>query len=116
MGWLCFGGNITEDHGHVHVTVLDSLRQRVFLAPLSLWITLDAGRISSVDLDPKKNAVTLHLAATTPNDQMARLRLSVTTPNAQRWTVAEKIGTDAGAYTISLGANETTVLLQASKQ
>ena len=116
MGWLCFGGNVTEDHGHVHVTVLDSLRQRIFLAPLSLWITLDAGRISSVDFDPKKNAVTLHLAAATPYDRMARLRLSVTTPNVRQWTVAEKTGTDAGAFTISLGANKTTVLLQASKE
>jgi hypothetical protein len=112
MGWLCFGGNVTENHGRVHVAVLDSLRQRVFLAPLSLWITLDAGRISSVDIDQKRNVVTLHLATATPNDQLARLRLSVTTPNAHRWAITEKVGTDAGAYVISLGAAETTISLK----
>lgn len=112
MGWLCFGGNITEKDGRIHVTVLDSLRQRVFIAPLSLWITLDAGRISSVDYDTKRNTVTLHLAAASANDQVARVRLNTTTPNAHAWAITEKAQINAGAYTIPLKATETTISLK----
>ena len=62
MGWICFGGNVEERRGVVHATILDSSRNRLFLAPLGLWITLDAGRLVSADFDPAKRTVRLHLA------------------------------------------------------
>jgi hypothetical protein len=34
LGWLCFVGNLKEEHGAVSSTTLDSFRNGIFLAPL----------------------------------------------------------------------------------
>ena len=113
MGWICFGGNVEERRGLIHATVLDSSRDRLFIAPLGLWITLDAGHLVSVDFDPGKGAVRLHLAAANASVPTARMRLiqTSTKPGAHTWTLASKTTTDAGAYVIPLSAGETTVTL-----
>lgn len=78
MGWICFGGNVTEHKGIVQVTVLDSSRKRLFIAPLGLWITLDAGRLVSADINLNTHIVRLHLAAAGPAVPVGRLRLAET--------------------------------------
>ena len=114
MGWLCFGGNIEEHHGIVHTTVLDSSRDRLFIAPLGLWITLDAGKIVSADYDTRKHKVTLHLAAASIYVPTARMRITETEskPGAPAWTIASHTALDAGENVIPLSSGETTVTLQ----
>ncbi|MGD0890495.1 MAG: DUF5695 domain-containing protein [Terracidiphilus sp.] len=114
MGWICFGGNVEDRKGIIHTTVLDSSRNRFFIAPLGLWITLDAGHLDSVDFDPKENLVRLHLAAASETSPTARLRLTQTTArtSAQPWTVASKTAADAGADVIPLQPGETVVTLR----
>jgi hypothetical protein len=107
MGWLCFGGNVEERRGVVKATILDSARNRVFVAPLKLWLTLDAGRFASVEFDPAKRSVRVHLAAATAHVAEARLRLS------EGWTVASAARVDGGASVVSLGAGETVIELRA---
>jgi hypothetical protein len=114
MGWICFGGNVEERNGVIHATVLDSSRNRLFIAPPGLWITLDAGHLDSVDFDKKGNVVRLHLAAESATSPVARLRIKQTSmkAGAQRWEVAAKTETDAGAEIIPLHTGETVVTLQ----
>jgi hypothetical protein len=114
MGWLCFGGNVEERGGVVHATVLDSSRNRLFLAPAGLWITLDAGKIESVDFEPAKHTVRLHLAAASASVPAARLRFEQTAakPGAPGWEVVAKTAIDAGATIIPLGPKETVVILR----
>ena len=114
MGWICFGGNVEEHRGLVHATILDSSRDRLFLAPLGLWITLDAGHLVSVDFDPTKRTVRLHLAPASASVPTARMRLTQTSakPGAGSWTPTAKTTVDAGADVIPLGGGETTVILQ----
>ena len=113
MGWLCFGGNIDERHGVVHTTVLDSSHDRLFLAPLGLWITLDAGKMISADFDTRKHSVTLHLAASSKYVSAARLRVAQTeTKPGTTWALASSTKMDAGAHVIPLGSGETTVVLR----
>jgi hypothetical protein len=114
MGWLCFGGNVEELHGIVHTTVLDSSRDRLFLAPLGLWITLDAGKIVSADYDTLKHTVALHLAAASTYVPTARLRITETEskPGSPAWTIASHTAVDAGENVIPLSAGETTVILE----
>jgi hypothetical protein len=113
MGWICFGGNIAERSGVVHATILDSSRDRLFIAPLGLWITLDAGHLVAVDFDPQKRSVKLHLSAANPYVPIARLRLRQTSDKAkaETWIVANQGTMDAGANLIPLGASETIVSL-----
>lgn len=114
MGWICFGGNVEDRHGLIHTTVLDSSRNRFFIAPIGLWITLDAGHLESVDFDPKGNVVRLHMAPATETSPTARMRLAQTSTKtgAQPWAISTKTATDAGANVIPLHKGETVVTLQ----
>jgi len=113
MGWLCFGGNVEEHRGLVHVTILDSSRNQLFLAPIGLWITLDAGHLVSVDFDPARHSVRLHLAPATASVPTARMRLTQTRakPAAHSWTITTQTTIDAGANVIPLAPGQTTVTL-----
>jgi hypothetical protein len=80
FGWLAFGGNITQHGNRITVQVLDSARQQVFIAPLGLWLTLQAGQFSSVTFDPSvgnaaPTAVTVELAPQTACVHTARLQV-----------------------------------------
>ncbi len=113
LGWLCFGGRV-EQHGDVvHATMLDAARNRVFLAPVGLWITLDAGKVASVDFDQKAQRVSLRLEPATASVATARVRLEQTRAGStQQWVPAQQMSRDAGAYVVALGTSETTVTLE----
>ena len=115
LGWLCFGGNLKEKDGVVSFTTLDSLRNRVFLAPLGLWLTLDAGHFSSVDYDAKRQTIRLHLAPRSDGVTVARLRIEQTAhpPAAPHYHAPASWKTDAGAYVLPLQTTETVAELQA---
>src|SRR6184192_2335091 len=63
FGWLAFGGNLKIEHGRVEITPPDSYRSRVYLAALGLWLTLDAGRFESVQVNQKDGSVRIGLAS-----------------------------------------------------
>jgi len=75
FGWLAFGGNLEVDRNRVRIEPRDSLRMRVYLAPVGLWLTLDAGRFKRVDLDLKTHAVRLELESGTSFVKEARLHV-----------------------------------------
>lgn len=110
MGWLCFGGNLAQQGDAVRVTLLDSSRQHVFLAPWKLWITLDAGQIEQVVFNPQSKTVRVDLAAATRFTAAARLR--VQGPDASSWRIEGSFRQDAGAYQIPLGVGTTSVTLR----
>jgi hypothetical protein len=117
MGWLCFGGNVEAHHGVVHTTILDSSRDRLFIAPLGLWITLDAGHLVSADFDPRKGTIKLNLAAGSASVPTARMRLAQTAAiaNPHTWQVVSHPVMDAGATVIPLGTDETVVEIAARR-
>ncbi|KAF2139196.1 uncharacterized protein K452DRAFT_276271 [Aplosporella prunicola CBS 121167] len=62
-GWLSFGGNvISSDDGTVTVKPLDSARRRVFVAPVGLYVSIDAGVIDTVTYATASNKVTVSVA------------------------------------------------------
>ena len=73
FGWLAFGGNLTTEGSTVKVTPLDSARQRVYLAPFGLWLTLDAGTFDRVEITG--NTVRIGLSPATQYTPEARLRI-----------------------------------------
>jgi hypothetical protein len=76
FGWLAFGGNVTTEGPTIRVRPLDSSRQRLFVAPLGLWVTLDAGSCDSFEIDSKTGTLRLELSPATPFIPTARLRLA----------------------------------------
>jgi hypothetical protein len=94
----------------VIVQVLDSLRKRVYVAPLGLYLTLDAGTFESVTVDTRTNAVRVTLAPASADTPRARLRVEQPFRPAGAGTYAAATGTlERGAYTIALGASPTRV-------
>ncbi len=74
-GWQAFGGNIQPQGGAIVVHPLDTFRRRVFIAPLGLYLMLDAGAFESVTVDPATHQVSVELAPADPFTPVARLRI-----------------------------------------
>ena len=75
FGWLAFGGNMKAQGNSVTVTPLDSFRSRTYIAPLGLWLTLDAGTFEGLELGSGSDTVRVAFAAATPTTPEARLRI-----------------------------------------
>jgi len=75
FGWQAFGGNVTVNGEGVEVIPLDSFRQRCYVAPLGLWLILDAGHFKSLSIDVKNRSVHVELDAATDFLKTARLRV-----------------------------------------
>src|SRR5689334_5237812 len=89
---------------------LDSFRQRVYIAPLGLWLTLDAGTFEQDAIDGKLVRVTLSRADRfTPK---ARLRLQQPARVAGVGTYAprQQFVDERDAFTIPLGRATTTAV------
>jgi len=112
LGWLAFGGNLTEEGDVVRVTPLDAARARVYLAPLGLWLTLDAGTFERIDLTP--DGVLVTLSAATPWTPEARLRVERTAgpAGAAAPSPVGRLAMERGAWVIPLGDGTTEVRLR----
>jgi hypothetical protein len=112
FGWLAFGGNLMVNGEVVRVRPLDSARARVYLAPLGLWLTLDAGTFESVALSP--DGVRLTLAPGTPLTPYARLRIEQPARLEEVGTFrpTESFQVERGAYVIPLSGDVTEVFLR----
>ncbi|KDR85499.1 hypothetical protein GALMADRAFT_218596 [Galerina marginata CBS 339.88] len=63
FGWQAFGGNVIATSPTVQVQIRDSIRRRVYIAPLGTLLTLDSGSFSNVEFDPQSQSVTLTVLA-----------------------------------------------------
>ncbi|CDO68984.1 hypothetical protein BN946_scf184777.g14 [Trametes cinnabarina] len=118
FGWQAFGGNVVALTPTVKVQTLDSLRRRVFIAPIGAWLTLDAGAFEEVDYDPAKKSATLTIVPAAPGVSSAapasNARLVVTNTVVNGLGVlkpTQKFEQDAGAWVIPFKSGKATVTL-----
>ena len=113
FGWLAFGANIKNEEGLLKIKPLDSFRARMYLAPLGLWLTLDAGKFESLALNPKTGAVRLGLSAATAYTPTARLRVEqpAKVNGVGTYRPVAKFGSERGAYVVPLRGTTTWVNL-----
>jgi len=78
FGWQAFGGNLKHAGDWIKVQPLDSFRTRFYIATKGLWLTLDSGTMSSVELNTRTNAIRIGLSGATANTTQARLRIEQT--------------------------------------
>jgi hypothetical protein len=104
FGWQAFGGNIRVNGDTVIVTPLDSMRRRVYIAPFGLWLTLDAGTFSSIEIDKKTKAVRVSLSAATATVGVARLRIEqpANVPGIGKFQPQKEQKLERGAYVLTL--------------
>ena len=110
LGWLGFGGKVTDDAGKVHIVPQDGARRRLFIAPAGLWITLEAGRIASADYDGASGQVVLTLDPADAATSKARLLFETTTKGGKPYALGGATA-DRGGYAIPLSATATRVTL-----
>jgi hypothetical protein len=115
FGWLAFGGNVEVADGTVRVRPLDGARRRVYVAPLGLWLTLDAGVFETIELCG--DSVRATLAAATSHAPAARLRVAqpAAVAGVGRITPDQPFPLERGAYVVPLGDGATSVLLRAEQ-
>ena len=114
FGWVAFGGNVERSGDWIKLAPRDSFRRRVYLAPRGLWLTLDAGAFEAVELHRKTGAVRIALAPKNGFTPAARLRVEqpARLDGVGPYRPARNLPTDAGAFTIPLGARPTWIELE----
>jgi len=122
FGWLAFGGNLRvaaggagAAAGTVHATPLDAARSRVYLAPLGLWLTLDAGTFEAVELSGPVVRVTLSPATAAVPSARLRVEQPAAVEGVGRIAPAEGFQLERGAYVVPLGEEPAVVVLVAER-
>lgn len=111
LGWLAFGGNVQEEGDWVRVQPLDSFRQRVYVAPRGLWLTLDAGTFERIEVNRRTHTVRAGLSPRTAFTPQGLLRVEQPARPAGIGTyhLKKSIARERGAYPVPLTAGITWV-------
>jgi len=113
FGWLAFGGSVRAAATRVALIPTDSFRRRVYLAPLGLWLTLDAGHFESVEMDTGAGSVRLGLGKAGPFTPAAWLRVEqpARIAGVNPYSPLVKFRIERGAYVVPLKKAVTWVEL-----
>lgn len=113
FGWLAFGGNLQSKRKLVHITPLDAFRSRIYLATLGLWLTLDAGKFESIDLDTNTGHVLLKFVPATQDTPEARLHIEqpAQLSGVGKYHPKKKLPVERDAYVIPLKSDSTSIEL-----
>jgi len=116
LGWIAFGGNVVKNNSTITVTNLDSFRNRLYIAPLGLWITLDAGRFKRAIFDPHNGTVRLSLEGAAEFTPQARMRIEqpAKLSGIASYHLSEELPQERGAYIVPLKKDSTEIMLQPS--
>jgi hypothetical protein len=116
FGWLAFGGNLRRDGDWIKVQPLDAFRQRVYVASLGLWLTLDSGTFESVEINLKTRSVRAGFSKATHSTERALLRIEqpAKVANVGLFRADEKLPTEREALSIKLQPSTTWIELKAN--
>jgi hypothetical protein len=111
FGWIAFGGNVKTQGKVVTVTPRDSFRARVYIASLGLWLTLDAGKFESIEVNPSTGRVRVELARATEATPTGLLRIEqpAKVNGVSSYRPVPPLQSQRGAYVVPL-QKETTWL------
>lgn len=119
FGWLAFGGNLAQKKNQITVNLTTAAKSAVYLAPIGLWVTLDAGSIQSVNYNTTTGTVQLRLSkadAYTPN-AIVRLSQTAKIKGVGEYHLknnASKLR--GGAYQVALSSTDLTTITLLSNQ
>jgi hypothetical protein len=115
FGWQAFGGNVSRQGDWVRLEPRDSFQKRVYVAPLGLWLTLDAGTFAQIEVNAKTKAVRVGLAPARPDVPTAGLRLEqpARRPGVGTYRPTGNFAFLREAFSIPLGDRVTWVELTA---
>ncbi|HYQ57005.1 MAG TPA: DUF5695 domain-containing protein [Draconibacterium sp.] len=109
FGWLAFGGNLSENGDVVKVTLTTAAKSRFYLAPLKLWLTLDAGKFKSVSYNKTTEEVTLEIGEANDFTPNAYLRVKTMDGSDLEVELAGYTNNERGQFVLPLSQNITKV-------
>ena len=112
FGWQAYGGNVSLNGNVVSVTPLDAFRQRIYIAPMGLFVTLDAGRFEKLEFDSVAGSATFTLAPKDVYAQQARLRLEQSAGSGKAYALQGSFTKERDASVVPLGAGATTITIR----
>lgn len=110
-GWLAFGGNLAQQNNLLTVTLTTAAKNKLFIAPVGLWLTLDAGEFKSVSYNMQTQEVEIVLNPADDFTKNAYLRLE-TSKGSPNYRLKSKYGQFNGAFQIPLKKQVTKIALQ----
>lgn len=117
FGWITFGGNIDSSSSsttNITVTPLDSLRRRVYIAPIGLFVMFEAGQIQSYTWSVDQNTLDVVVASSSNATQNVVMYFEQTSAVlASGAVVLDTPGlqdTVTGGYYVEIPAGGTTSL------
>jgi len=114
FGWLSFGGNTTVKGKWVTVELTTAARSRVYIAPAGVWLTLDAGRFSSVSYNTATGAVkmTIDKGETWSPEALLRVSNPSREGNAVTYDTGGLKSNERGAFVIPVSKKAAVVTLK----
>lgn len=110
FGWLAFGGNLSTPKNWVKVDPTTAAKSRVYIAPVGLWLTLDAGTFKSVSFNPKTKEVRIELDKSNEFTPKAYLRIESSEGN--KYTTEGLIQNERGTFEVQLAKEPVLVKLR----
>ncbi|KAF8899308.1 hypothetical protein BD779DRAFT_74687 [Infundibulicybe gibba] len=119
FGWQAFGGNVLSTSPTVQVQIRDSVRRRVFIAPLGALLTLDAGAFSLIEYNPTARTVAVTItptpdgvttAASAPNGRLI-IQQTAAISGVTLLKPTSTLNVDAGAFVIPFISGQGKVTL-----
>jgi hypothetical protein len=113
FGWLAFGGNLKKEGDVVHVDLTTAAKSAVYVAPVGLWISLDAGKIESVNYNISTGALRLKLQKGdqfTPN-AVIRITQPAKLSGVGAYQIKGAYTPERGAHVVNLSTTQTTEVI-----
>ncbi len=113
FGWQAFGGNVFKNsRKSVIVEPRDSMRRRIYIAPLGLWLTLDCGVFGSVEVSKNQKSVVVYFNEG-PQGSYVRLRVEqpATINGIGQFHPLMRLKMERGAYIVPTDGSVNKVTL-----
>ncbi|RYX82650.1 hypothetical protein EON83_18295 [bacterium] len=110
FGWQSFGGNVAKNGDWVTVQPRDAIRQRIYLAPRGLLVTLDGGTFDSLQYNTRTHAVRVVLSATSVSKStVLRVEQPAKVAGVKTYTPRQNLKRDRLGYSVPLTSRPTQI-------
>ncbi|SER26812.1 DUF5695 domain-containing protein [Pedobacter rhizosphaerae] len=113
FGWLAFGGNLKKQGDVVQVELTTAAKSAVYIAPVGLWISLDAGKIESVSYNISTGELRLKLQKADQFTPHAIIRITqpAKISGVGSYQIKGASTVERGAQVVNLSTTQTTEVI-----
>ncbi|MCH7411181.1 DUF5695 domain-containing protein [Belliella sp. DSM 111904] len=109
FGWIGFGGNVTEKSNKIQIDLTTAAKQKLFIAPEELMISLASGKILNAEYDIKSKRLKIRFEAKSEFSDKVYFQLDH--PTKKDWGIDLK-KLDNGMYIYPLSSNKNELELR----